>query len=69
MAGRDKDLADLTRIIQKQSDQLNTAYIRHWLAIFADLLANDEIAQRFERAWRAEKRAAREARQSYRTKR
>ncbi|MCI0476792.1 MAG: nucleotidyltransferase [Anaerolineales bacterium] len=69
VAGRDKDLADLTRIVQKQSDKLDAAYIRHWLGIFADLLANDEIVARFERAWRAEKRAAREARQVYRTRR
>jgi predicted nucleotidyltransferase len=69
VAGRDKDLADLTRIIQKQGDQLDAAYIRHWLAIFADLLASDEVAARFERAWRAEKRAARKARDAYRGRR
>lgn len=68
VAGRDKDMADLTRIIQKQGNNLDLAYIRHWLETFAELLGNDEIPIRFERLWRSEKRALREAQTAYGSK-
>ncbi len=68
VAGRDKDMADLKGVIQKQGDNLDLAYIRHWLETFADLLENDEIPTRFERLWHTEKRTLRETRQFYRTK-
>lgn len=58
VAGRGKDLTDITRIIQKQGNKLDLAYIRRWLRVFADILSNDDIVGHFERAWRAERRAA-----------
>ncbi|MBM3129041.1 MAG: nucleotidyl transferase AbiEii/AbiGii toxin family protein [Chloroflexi bacterium] len=69
IAGRPQDLRDIDGVVARQSKGLDETYIRKWLAIFAKELADSEVRDRFERAWRAEKRAAREARQVYRIRR
>lgn len=58
VAGRGKDLTDIERVIQKRGGKLEVAYIRHWLNIFSDALDEPDVLERFERAWRAEKRAS-----------
>lgn len=69
VAGRPQDLNDIASVIIRQRAKLDAAYIRKWLKQFDELLPEPHALADFERAWRAEKRAAREARQSYRTKR
>jgi len=69
VAGRPQDLIDVEGVIVRQRGKLDVAYIREWLQQFDELLPEPQARDDFERAWRAEKRAARETRQSYRTKR
>ncbi len=69
VAGRPQDARDVDGVIARQRESLDTKYIRKWLRFFDGLLPEAGALQRFERAWRAEKRAAREARQSYQTRR
>ena len=53
VAGRPQDLIDIQGVVYRQGKNLETAYIRQWLKDFSDALANPEIAERFESAWRA----------------
>ena len=52
VAGRPQDVRDIEGIIYRQGDALDAAYVRRWLREFADLLADPEIQERFERPWR-----------------
>jgi hypothetical protein len=52
VAGRPQDISDIQGVVYRQGDKLNTAYIRQWLNEFADALADPEIVERFEKAWR-----------------
>lgn len=52
VAGRPQDIADIESVILRQRKTLKVAYIRRWLNDFTNLLANPEIIQRFERAYR-----------------
>jgi len=69
VAGRPQDLIDIESVIIRQRGKLDAAYIRGWLRQFDALLPAPHALADFERAWRAEKRASREARQAYRTRR
>ncbi|MBI5304234.1 MAG: hypothetical protein HY868_19030 [Chloroflexi bacterium] len=69
VARREKDLRDVEGVIARQREMLAVMYVREWLKRFDELLPEPHAVEDFERAWRAEKRAAREARQAYRTKR
>ena len=51
VAGRPQDLVDIEGIVARQRDRLDLAYLRRWLGEFSTLLDDQEIAQRFERAW------------------
>ena len=52
VAGRPRDLLDIEGAIARQRNALDVAYIRRWLTEFADILADPELLQRFERPWR-----------------
>lgn len=52
VAGRPQDVTDIEGVVLRQGDHLDAAYIRLWLAEFANVLAVSEIEQRFERAYR-----------------
>jgi hypothetical protein len=52
VAGRPQDVRDIEGIVYRQRDALDVSYIRRWLRDFADVLANPEIPQHFERPWR-----------------
>ncbi len=52
VAGRPQDVVDIEGVVLRRGDQLDAAYIRRWLAEFANVLAAPEIEQRFERAYR-----------------
>jgi len=51
VAGRPQDVVDIEGVVLRQGDGLDVAYIRRWLAEFANVLADPEIEQRFERAY------------------
>jgi len=68
VAGRPQDLTDIQGVILRQRAKLDAAHIRKWLKQFDELLPEPHALQDFERLWRAEKRALREARASYRIK-
>lgn len=51
VAGRPQDLVDIEGIVARQRDRLDLAYLRRWLGEFSALVDDQEIAQRFERAW------------------
>jgi hypothetical protein len=51
VAGRPRDLPDIEGAITRQRNSLDIAYIRRWLTEFADILADPELLQRFERPW------------------
>ncbi len=57
VAGRPQDMSDVSGIIIRQLDSLELAYIRKWLAFFANEKPDPEILDRFERTWRTERRA------------
>ena len=57
-AGRPQDIIDVEGIIIRQRDELDLGYIRKWLRLYANGKPDPEILDRFEHAWRAEKRAA-----------
>lgn len=65
VAGRPQDLRDIEGVIAQQGEQLEIAYIRKWLRNFADALEDTQVLERFERAWRATRRA----RKSFSTRR
>lgn len=52
VAGRPQDLADIQGVVYRQGQKLDIAYIRQWLGEFADVLANPDIGEPFESAWR-----------------
>ncbi len=51
VAGRPQDIRDIESIIYRQRNALDIKYVRRWLHDFAEVLANPEIEQRFERPW------------------
>jgi len=51
IAGRPQDLSDIEGVVLRRGEQLDVAYIRRWLAEFAEALAEPDILQRFERAY------------------
>lgn len=52
VAGRPQDISDIQGVVDRQGEKLGVAYIRQWLKEFADVLANPEVVERFESAWR-----------------
>lgn len=52
IAGRPQDVTDIEGAVLRQGDRLDATYIRRWLAEFANVLADPEVEQRFERAYR-----------------
>ncbi len=52
VAGRPQDIGDIQGIVYRQGGRLDTVYIRQWLEEFADALADSEVVERFEAAWR-----------------
>jgi hypothetical protein len=52
IAGRPQDLADSAGVIARQGKRLQVAYIRQWLRDFDEVLADTEVLERFERAYR-----------------
>lgn len=52
IAGRPQDLRDIEGILLRQRNRLDVGYVRSWLSQFAALLDNQEVSERFERAWR-----------------
>lgn len=52
VAGRPQDVTDIQGVVDRQGEKLDAAYIRKWLKEFADALANQEIAERFESPWK-----------------
>ena len=53
VAGRPQDVSDIQGVIYRQGEKLDTAYIRRWLAAFAEALADPEVQERFEAAGRS----------------
>ncbi|CBE69993.1 MAG: hypothetical protein F9K13_01970 [Candidatus Methylomirabilis oxygeniifera] len=51
VASRPQDLRDIEGVIARRHSALDVAYIRRWLTEFADILADPELLQRFERPW------------------
>ena len=47
-----KDIVDIESVVLRQGNRLNVMYIRRWLSEFSDLLANPDILERFEQAYR-----------------
>lgn len=58
VAGRPQDLIDVEGVVARQAKTLDVKYIREWLARFDELLPEPHARDDFERAWRAERRAA-----------
>lgn len=56
IAGRSKDLPDVENILAVQRSKLDDAYIRDWLAQFADALEKPEILTEYERLRAASKK-------------
>ena len=52
VAGRPQDVVDVESVVLRQGKRLNVAYVRRWLGEFSDLLANPDILNRFEQAYR-----------------
>ncbi|MCL4869154.1 MAG: hypothetical protein KJ063_09305 [Anaerolineae bacterium] len=52
VAARPQDLRDIEGVVYRQGDKLDAGYIREWLTIFAELLANPDLLQTFERPWK-----------------
>jgi hypothetical protein len=44
-------IRDIESVIYRQRNDLDIKYVRRWLHDFAEVLANPEIEQRFERPW------------------
>lgn len=57
VAGRPQDLRDIESVIARQGRKLDVAYVRKWLNAFAETVPDPEIAERFERVWKAWRRA------------
>lgn len=56
IAGRSKDLPDVENLLAVQRSKLDYAYIREWLAQFADALEKPEILTEYERLRAASKK-------------
>ena len=52
VAGRPQDVVDVETVVLRQGARLDIGYIRRWLGEFSDLLANPDVLQRFEQAYR-----------------
>ena len=52
VAGRPQVIRDIEGIVYRQRDALDASYIRRWLSDFADVLADPEVRNRFERSWK-----------------
>ena len=52
IAGRGQDVRDIENVIARQGTRLDTDYIRQWIGVFAELLENSDVIQRFEQPWR-----------------
>ncbi len=52
VAGRPQDVIDIQGVVKRQGKKLDAAYIRRWLKDFSDVLANGDILERFETAWK-----------------
>lgn len=52
IAGRPKDVADVTGIVHRQRGRLDIEYIRGWLTQFGELLDNPEVLNEFEKTIR-----------------
>lgn len=52
VAGRPQDVSDIQGVVYRQGEKLDAEYIRAWLREFANVLADPEIVERFEAAWR-----------------
>jgi hypothetical protein len=51
VANRPQDIRDIEGVVIRQGTNLDLAYIRHWLKIFAEWLETDDIIDRFEMPW------------------
>ncbi len=52
VAGRPQDIVDIESVVLRQGRHLDASYIRRWLNEFSDLLANPDVLQHFEQAYR-----------------
>ena len=52
VAGRPQDVVDIETVVLRQGRRLDVGYIRRWLGEFSDLLANPDVLERFEQAYR-----------------
>lgn len=52
IAGRPQDLKDIIGVIARQGKDLDAAYIRKWLKLFVQTLAESKVLERFENAWK-----------------
>ncbi|MBP9502457.1 MAG: nucleotidyl transferase AbiEii/AbiGii toxin family protein [Candidatus Promineofilum sp.] len=52
VAGRIQDVLDIQSVISRHMNELDLAYIRNWLKLFAEWLESDDVIDRFEKAWR-----------------
>jgi predicted nucleotidyltransferase len=50
IVGRPQDASDMESIVIRQGDRLDVAYIRKWLKSYAEILGDERIVDRFERA-------------------
>ena len=58
VAGRAQDETDIESVVIRQGDRLDATYIRKWLNSYAEILVDERIVDRFERAWSKYKGAA-----------
>jgi hypothetical protein len=58
VAGREQDIPDIKGIVSRQFGKLDLAHIRCWLAVFADVKEDPDLARPFEEALKAAERIA-----------
>ena len=58
VAGRPQDIADIKGIVNRQRPKLDLAYVRHWLATFAEIKDDPDLGRPFEDALKAAAAAA-----------
>ena len=51
VAGRPQDLRDIESVVYRQGTALDVTIIRYWLGAFAEVLAQPDLAERFESPW------------------
>lgn len=56
IADRPKDWLDIEKILLRQRDKVDVAYIRNWLRQFAEALEKPELIERFEDLYASSKR-------------